>query len=207
MRTDIQRTCDELTNQFNQISDARKRTLEKIASYIQNNIAFRKHIRLIYVCTHNSRRSHFGQIWGRIAAEYFGIKNVQTYSAGTEATEMHPNTVQTLKKQGFEITSNSTKSNPHYSVSFDEEQEPILCFSKTIDDPSNPSEEFAAIMTCSEAEENCPFVPGAELRISTTYDDPKVFDGTPQEMEKYIERSLQIARDNLYIFSLIKPAQ
>jgi arsenate reductase len=59
-------------------------------------------------------------------------------------------------------------------------------------------------MTCSEAEQNCPFVPGAELRVSTTYEDPKIFDGTKEQDEKYIERSLQIARENLYIFSNIQ---
>jgi arsenate reductase len=203
MRTTIKSTCDILTQKFDTIEESRKVILRKIADYVKGKISKDEVIKLEFVCTHNSRRSHFGQIWARVAAEYYGIKNVQTYSAGTEATAVHPNTVQALKSLGFEITSDGNTSNPLYSVSFDEKKEPILCFSKTIDSTSNPSKGFAAIMTCSEAEENCPFVPGAELRISTTYEDPKEFDNTPFQEEKYIERSLQIGLENLYIFSLI----
>jgi arsenate reductase len=200
----IKLTCDQLTHQFDTISESRKVILRKIASYIQEKITKNEPIKLEFVCTHNSRRSHFGQIWGKVAAEYYGIKNVLTYSAGTEATAMHPHTVQTLKNQGFDINTDSSDSNPCYSVSFDETQEPLLCFSKTVDHQSNPSDGFAAIMTCSEAEVNCPFLPGAEFRISTTYEDPKEYDGTPLQVQKYIDRSQQIARENLYIFSLIK---
>ena len=36
------------------------------------------------------------------------------------------------------------------------------------------------------------------------YDDPKAFDDTPAEAEKYDERSQQIAREMLYIFSKAK---
>jgi protein-tyrosine phosphatase/arsenate reductase len=56
-------------------------------------------------------------------------------------------------------------------------------------------------MTCSDAEENCPFIPGVDLRIGTTYDDPKAFDGTQLQDEKYQERSSQIALECLYVFS------
>jgi protein-tyrosine phosphatase/arsenate reductase len=204
MNQKIQTTCNQLVNEFDQISASRKEILEKIAVYIQNKINDSQPIRLVYVCTHNSRRSHFGQIWGKVAASYFGITSVQTFSAGTESTAMHPNTVNALKTIGFHILSDLNGDNPHYSISFSEDEETLVGFSKTLDDVSLPKTHFAAIMTCSEAEENCPFVPGAELRISTTYDDPKVFDGTMEQDEKYIERSLQIARDNLYVFSLVK---
>ncbi|MEY4603836.1 MAG: hypothetical protein RIT43_1128 [Bacteroidota bacterium] len=204
MKEKIQSICDQLVNEFDQISPSRKEILEKIADYARNKILNGQTIKLIYVCTHNSRRSHFGQVWGKVASEYYDIPNVQTFSAGTEATAMHPNTVNALRAIGFEVQSDEKAPNPCYSVRFDDQKPPLLCYSKTIDNESNPTEAFAAIMTCSEAEENCPFVPGAELRISTTYEDPKAFDGTPEQDEKYIERSLQIARDNLYLFSLLK---
>jgi hypothetical protein len=47
-------------------------------------------------------------------------------------------------------------------------------------------------------------VVGATVRIATPYDDPKEFDGTPQEAAKYTERVHQIGREILYAFSLIK---
>ena len=55
-------------------------------------------------------------------------------------------------------------------------------------------------MVCSDADEACPFVPGAELRLSMPYDDPKAFDGTPMEEAKYDERSRQIAREMFFAF-------
>jgi arsenate reductase len=49
-------------------------------------------------------------------------------------------------------------------------------FSKKYDDEFNPKSEFAAIMTCSQADGGCPFIAGAEKRIPITYEDP--FDNT-----------------------------
>ena len=59
-------------------------------------------------------------------------------------------------------------------------------------------------MTCSHADENCPFIAGAEKRIPITYEDPKKFDNTPEQLAKYNERSLQIATELFYVFSKVK---
>ncbi len=203
MNTQIKNLCDQLSQQFESISSDRKVLLEKISGYIQQKKDAKSPIQLIYVCTHNSRRSHFGQIWAAVAAEYFGVNEVSTFSGGTEATAFNPNAIQALRGLGFEITEMDTTLNPKYEVDF-VGSKPIVCFSKVYDDASNPSSNFAAIMTCGEAEENCPFIPGVELRIGTTYDDPKSFDGTDFQDEKYIERALQIGLETLYVFSKIK---
>ena len=203
MNTKIKNLCDQLSQQFESISSDRKVLLEKISSYIQQKKDAKSPIQLIYVCTHNSRRSHFGQIWAAVAAEYFGVNEVSTFSGGTEATAFNPNAIQALRGLGFEITEMDTTLNPKYEVDFGGFKLSI-CFSKVYDDASNPSSNFAAIMTCGDAEENCPFIPGVELRIGTTYDDPKSFDGTDFQDEKYIERALQIGLETLYVFSKIK---
>lgn len=194
--------CDYLVLKFDTISTERKTILAAIAKYIQLKQDQHQPVNLIYVCTHNSRRSHFGQIWAAVAADYYGIKNVHTFSGGTEATAFNPNAINALISSGFEISSETTENNPKYKVRFGE-NESTTCFSKVYDDEVNPKSNFAAIMTCSDAEENCPFIPGVELRIGTTYDDPKAFDGTPQQEEKYVERSNQIALECLYVFSKI----
>ena len=72
------------------------------------------------------------------------------------------------------------------------------------DDISNPKGEFAAIMNCSSAENGCPFIPGASLRIAIRYDDPKFYDGTELMDFMYMERSLEIASEMYYIFSKLK---
>ena len=59
-------------------------------------------------------------------------------------------------------------------------------------------------MTCSTADEGCPFIAGAEKRFPIRYDDPKTFDGTELMNEKYTERSLEIASEMFYVFSQLK---
>jgi len=200
----IKTFCDNLTKEFETIPDNRKEILAKITEYIATKMKENKPINLVYICTHNSRRSHFGQVWAHVAASYYGIKNVSTFSGGTEATAFNSNAINSLKRIGFNIKAIDTDKNTTYRVFHDDNEAPSVCFSKTYDDATNPKKEFAAIMTCSDAEENCPFIPGVELRIATTYDDPKAFDNTPQQDAKYDERCKQIALETLYAFSLVK---
>jgi len=200
----IQSNCDQLIKEFDLIKADRKVLLLKISDYIQRKIDAGMPVQLMYVCTHNSRRSHFGQIWAAVAANYYNISNTQTFSAGTEATAFHPNAIAALRENGFAVVQENENKNPIYSVKFGSPKDYVTCFSKTVNDPSNPQSEFAAIMTCSDADENCPFIPGVELRIGTTYEDPKEFDGTAFQNEKYIERSFEIARECLYVFSKLK---
>lgn len=203
MFTPIKKYCDTLSKEFKSIPQERKQLLEKISQYIVKKNTLNKPINLIYVCTHNSRRSHFGQIWGQVAASYYNIKNVTTFSGGTEATAFNINAINAAKRVGFDVKPINIEKNSTYHVSFDDKDNPIVCFSKVYDDSKNPQSEFAAIMTCSDAEENCPFIPGVELRIGTTYDDPKAFDNTPLQDAKYDERCRQIALETLYVFSKI----
>ena len=204
MNSKIKEKCIDLTQNFDAIPTERKVLLGKISNYIQQKKDENLPIQLMYVCTHNSRRSHFGQIWAAVAAEYYGIKNVVTFSGGTEATAFNVNAIKALKEIGFEIQAKDDSVNPVFEVKYSDESNPTICFSKVYDDAFNPTSNFAAIMTCGDAEENCPFIPGVELRIGTTYEDPKEFDGTDLQDSKYNERALQIALETLYVFSLIK---
>ena len=186
------------------VSPNRKEILKPLIDYIQNKVECQQEIRLNFICTHNSRRSHLSQVWAQVMAFHFGIENVYCYSGGTEATAMFPKVGETLTNQGFLIQKLSENSNPVYAVTFSENQHPIICFSKTFDDTFNPKSGFAAIMTCSSADEGCPFITGAEKRFPIRYDDPKAFDETDLMNAKYAERSIEIASEMYYIFSKIK---
>jgi len=185
------------------IPDDRKAVLKPLIEYIQSNTNQGKAVNLNFICTHNSRRSQFAQIWAQTAADYFGIQ-ANCYSGGAEITAFNERAVESIKRSGFRVTSKGA-TNPVYFVFYsDDTDEPISAFSKLYDDPINSKEQFAAVMTCSHADENCPFIPGAEKRIPVHYEDPKVFDGTPQEAEKYDERSMQIASEMLCVCSSVK---
>lgn len=185
------------------ISNERKQTLQPLIDYIQAKVTENKNANLNFICTHNSRRSHLSQVWAQAAAHFHHIKNVYCYSGGTEATALFPMAAKTLERAGFDIQTLSEGKNPVYAIKYAENEHSIIGFSKTFDDAFNPKSEFAAIMTCSHADANCPFISGAEKRIPVKYDDPKTFDNTPQQAEKYEERSNQIATEMLYVFSKI----
>lgn len=185
------------------LSNERKEVLQPLIEYIQTKIDTQQPIRLNFICTHNSRRSHLSQIWAQTMAFHFGIKNIFCYSGGTEATAMFTKVGEILVNQGFQIQQLSNNKNPVYAVKYDENEAAIICFSKTFDDSFNPNSAFAAIMTCSSADAGCPFITGAEKRLPIRYDDPKAFDGTDLMDAKYAERSLEIASELYYVFSKI----
>jgi arsenate reductase len=186
------------------ISDDRQKTLQPLIAFIQSKMQLGKNIRLNFVCTHNSRRSHLAQVWAQTMAASFDVAKVNCYSGGTEATALFPMVAETLEKIGFQIQTLSEGKNPIYAIKSGENQTPIIGFSKTFDHSFNPQSGFAAIMTCSQADDDCPFILDAEKRIPITYEDPKAFDQTPQQKEKYFERSTQIASEMKYVFQNLK---
>lgn len=186
------------------VSDERKEILQPLVDFIQSKLDQNENINLNFICTHNSRRSHLSQIWAQTMAEYFGLKNVFCYSGGTEATAMFPKVSETLAKQGFEIQKLSENRNPVYAVKCAENVHPVICFSKKYDDAFNPVSDFAAIMTCSNADQGCPFIAGAEKRIAVKFEDPKFSDGTPEMDETYFNRSFEIASEMYFVFSKIR---
>jgi hypothetical protein len=102
MNQEIKNLCESLTKQFDSIPEKRKEILTKITAYIQQRKDANKPISLVYICTHNARRSFFGQIWAQTAASFYRIENCTTYSGGMEVTRCHPNAINALQNQGFE---------------------------------------------------------------------------------------------------------
>lgn len=194
----------EVINQLNHnvISEGRKLELENLVQYVRKKCRNKEIINLNFICTHNSRRSQLSQVWAKVAAVENGV-DVNTFSGGVEVTAFNERAVESLKRFGFKIDFEPSE-NPLYSVSYGREENGLNCFSKLFNDPINPVGNFAAIMTCSDADENCPVIFGAEARIPLRYDDPKVFDGTDKEVQMYDERSIQIATEMSYVFSKIK---
>ena len=181
------------------ISDERKAVIEPLRIYLKEQLELENPIRLNFICTHNSRRSQFAQVWAHVAAHHYNLP-IQSFSGGVEVTACNTRTVGALKRLGFRVESVG-RDNPLYRAFFSDDAEPIRLFSKLYDDAENPQQRFAAIMTCSHADENCPYLPSADVRITLLYEDPKAFDDTPNESQAYTERSLQIASEMFYAFN------
>lgn len=184
------------------ISEERNEVLEPLIQYVQDKVHMNKVVNLNFICTHNSRRSQFSQIWAQTAADYYGIP-ANCYSGGVEVTAFNQRAVDSIKRSGFRVSSKGME-NPVYFIFNSDDVQPIIAFSKLFNDAINNTKQFAAVMTCSHADENCPFIPGTEQRIPVRYDDPKEFDDTPVESEMYDKRSKQIASEMFYVFSKIK---
>ncbi len=199
----LQSQIEQFEKEFIPILAERKQILKQISSFVEKKHRAGKPAELNFICTHNSRRSHIAQIWAQAAAYYYHVENCRCYSGGTESTAFNPRAVKAMRDAGFKIHKIDDAENPQYEVRFAKEQNLLIAFSKVYSEPFNPSAGYAAIMTCSHADENCPLVIGAETRISLLFNDPKDFDGTAQDTQKYHERVLEIGREICYAFSII----
>jgi arsenate reductase len=195
-------TVRQLLSEFDNISASRKGILKQLAEFIHQR-AREEVDALNFICTHNSRRSQMAQLWAQAAAYYYDIPNVQAFSGGTESTCFNFQAVSQMQRAGFEITIIKAGDNPIYEVRYSNNAPAVTAFSKKYDDIFNPRN-FAAIMTCSHADENCPLIPQALTRIVLAYDDPKEFDGTTIEPAKYYERAREIGREMLFAFSEVR---
>lgn len=201
----IASSIEQFEKEYFQITEERKRILNQIAVFIGQSKKLKgaEAVEFIFICTHNSRRSHIAQIWAQAAAVYYDVKNIRCYSGGTEATTFNTKAVKAMSAVGFKIAKKDNTENPRYKVHISGSQSTLIAFSKKYNDPFNPASGFTAVMVCSQADDNCPLVIGAEKRISLPFKDPKDFDGTPQEEAKYHERVLEIGREICYAFSQV----
>ncbi|EID99939.1 hypothetical protein [Leptospira licerasiae] len=182
------------------ISEERRKTLLQFASEIRELKLDQNYFEIVFVCTHNSRRSQIAQIFALACAEYLGLSGIGSYSGGTEVTSFHTNSVQALANIGFKIEKEEeTENNPKYLVSYKEGGIPVPAYSKLYSDFANPKKKFIAVLVCSSADEACPYVPGAKERISLPYSDPKEFDSSSEALGKYIETCETIARELLFV--------
>lgn len=183
------------------ISEKRKMELMPLISYLKKQVTNQKNSQLNFICTHNSRRSQFSQFWAKVMADHYGI-SCATFSGGVEVTACNERVIKTLKNQGFSVENNEDQENPRYLIGIKDHAYGVF-FSKKYDHPENPNEDFAAIMTCGHADENCPFIPGADERIPIRYKDPKIFDDTVNETQGYLDKSIEIASEMNFIFSQV----
>jgi len=207
----LQDFVEKLPQQFTNISNIRRPSFEYIATEIHQVLQTQGKADLMFVCTHNSRRSHTSQIWAQTAAYYYDIPGIRCFSGGTEATAFYKTAVQVLRDAGFVIEAQNANqpvtTNPIYKVQFADDAPSFKVFSKKYEDAPNPKRNFIAIVNCSQADESCPVIEGAQHRFALLFQDPKKYDNTEFEKIKYAERCLQIGCEVFYLFDLLKKMQ
>lgn len=205
LKHEIFSLCKQLENEFDQISSHRKNELNILSEAILEAKTKFEKASIIVICTHNSRRSHLGQIWLQVASKFYGVEGVEVYSGGTEATAFNHRMINALNDAGFVISKETETENPLYLIQFlEDDVHKALYFSKRFEQKVNPQKDFIAIMVCDSADANCPFVPGSFKRISLPYKDPKDFDDTPDEAKAYNDKVIEIGREMLFVLKFLK---
>jgi arsenate reductase len=111
--------------------------------------------RVLFLCTHNSARSQMAEgLLRHLAADRF-----EAMSAGTQATRVRPLAVRAMEEIGVDISGQESKTLDRFL-----------------------SEPFDYVITvCDDANEACPFFPGAKSRLHWSFEDPSRAEGPEEE--------------------------
>ena len=111
--------------------------------------------RVLFLCTHNSARSQMAEgLLRHLAGDRF-----ESHSAGTEATRVRPRAIRAMEEIGVDISGQESKTLERY------QQEPF----------------DYVITVCDDANEACPFFPGAQSRLHWSFKDPSKAEGSEEE--------------------------
>lgn len=204
LNSKLKKYANNRISEFSIIPADRQEILKKAGDYIIKQSIKSQPVKILFICTHNSRRSQMGQAWAETASIYYGIDSVTHFSGGTESTAFNERAIKALKRAGFRITGIASDKNPRYLLSIASNKSPLVMFSKKYTDIQNPQNGILALMVCSEADKSCPFVSGADIRISLPFEDPKHYDNTPAESKQYEETCKLIAREMFFMYSYVK---
>src|ERR1051325_3132794 len=111
--------------------------------------------RVLFLCTHNSARSQMAEgLLRKMGGDQF-----DAFSAGTEATRVHPLAVEAMREIGIDISGQR---------------------SKTIEELAGQDFDYV-ITVCDRANESCPILPGNTQRIHWSFEDPSAATGTDEQ--------------------------
>lgn len=199
----LQETTKTLISGFDNIDEKRKNTLKELGDFIVEQTSDQGKFNTLFVCTHNSRRSHIADLWFQYGLIYYGVSHLESFSGGTEATAFNPKAIAAIERAGFTVKYDNKVDNPVVSIT--PKHYPVWEMqSKIYTHSINPKSNFVAVMVCSDADQSCPVVAGATGRFSIPYNDPRYFDNTPSETQKYDETIALIGTEILYLTHYIK---
>ena len=181
----------------------RKDKLIELAQIIKKNHDQQNIVKIIFICTHNSRRSQFSQVWAHISSLYFKLDFLAFYSGGTEVDSVNLNVINALSNSGLKIEKKQTGEKV-YLLKSSKRDNGINLYSKEYSCKSNPAKHFIAIMTCFNADQMCPVIKGADKKVFLPYPDPRTSDQTGLEKKIYGKINAVIAKEMFYLMKQLK---
>tara|TARA_Y100001970_G_C14172891_1_gene825181 strand:+ start:114 stop:776 length:663 start_codon:yes stop_codon:yes gene_type:complete len=197
----IQEYINNLIKNFDEIINIRKSVLLNVSKYINENILKNQKVNLMFICTHNSRRSQLAQVWSYVAFNYYKLEKIKVFSGGTEVDKFNSNAIYSLINAGLIIKKINKNE---FLVKTCQQEKGLKCYSKQYNSENNPKNNFIAIMTCSDADKKCPVLKGANKKIVLPYKDPKVSEGLENEKKTYDQSCFYIAKEMFFIMKNVK---
>jgi arsenate reductase (thioredoxin) len=130
--------------------------------------------RVLFLCTHNSSRTQMAEGLLR----YQSDSELEVFSAGTEATRVHPLAIEAMHELGIDISTQRSKT-------FDEYKGEVFDY---------------VITVCDQANESCPVFPGKTQRIHWSFDDPSKATGTHEQRLAVFRRVRDEIQGRLRLF-------
>lgn len=142
--------------------------------------------KVLFVCVHNSARSQMAEA---LLLKY-GEDKFDAYSAGIEAGQLNPYVVRVLQEdEGIDISNNQTKS------AFD-----LYTQGKLFN--------YVVTVCDYESSQKCPIFPGVRARIIMSFEDPRSFTGSDEEiMDRVREVKEKIKAEILRFIDLVNNNQ
>ncbi|HPD55787.1 MAG TPA: arsenate reductase ArsC [Smithellaceae bacterium] len=130
--------------------------------------------RVLFLCTANSCRSQMAE---GITNHFFGDK-LAAFSAGTQASFVHPLAIEVLKEIGIDISNHRSKNLTEFE-------------GQTFD---------YVITLCGDANETCPLYIGGTKKTHIGFDDPARATGTHDQLLQEFRRVRDEIKDKLADF-------
>lgn len=132
--------------------------------------------KILVLCTGNSCRSQMAHGY----LQQFGGDKVTVYSAGVETHGVNPMAVETMRKDGIDISNHTSNNILEYQhIDFD-----------------------YVITVCDHAKERCPYFPSKAIKFHYNFPDPSKFIGTQEAVNNEFIRVREMIKN--YCFNFIQ---
>ncbi len=192
----------QIQKKIENIAPERKSILHNIARKIITTFYGDGQCNVLFVCTHNSRRSQASQLLFNHFIQSCHLE-IKAFSAGTEATCFNQSMIHAASYFGFDLTTDKESLNPIYELQNQPYQDSMQYFSKVVDHKINPKKSTVAIMVCNDADKNCPIISSANYRLPLPFQDPKSSDGKQHEAATYQASFVEIGAEMLYLVNYL----
>jgi hypothetical protein len=191
----------DFPDEFRKIPEERRYRLNEMVYYLEDQRKQKAPTQITFISTNEATVSQMAQAWSKAAAYYFGFTDFQPYSGGLNPDLISENTIIALEKAGFIVYKSDVGGLSVYRIKYSYNLDPIIAFPKKISHTKNPGDNFMAVILDGNADLNINNIEGTYNRLFLEYEDPKGYEGSEIEKDKFNESCKNVAVEMFYVFS------